>query len=77
MKPKEEVIEDEDMSTTNMNHTEITNNDCDDLSDDPDSGDSTYDDTDLLANACHDDITAQLAAAGKLDLYSALRSNSS
>ena len=67
MKPKEEVIEDDQMSTsvTMVNHTEVTNNDCDDLSDDPDSGDSNYDDTDLLANACHDDITAQLAAAGE------------
>lgn len=66
MKPKEEEIDDESISvTTNMNHTEVVSGDCDDLSDDPDS-DSNYDDTDLIANACHDEVTAQLAAAGKI-----------
>lgn len=66
MKPKEEVDPDESMSTSIVNHAgaDAMNVDCDDLSDDPDSGDSNFDDTDLLANACNDDITAQLAAAG-------------
>jgi len=62
MKPKEEI----DSSPTNniiMNHTEI--GDCDNLSDDPDSNDTNFDDNDLLATACQDEITAQLAAAGK------------
>lgn len=60
MKPKEEI--DSPSNNIIMNHTDI---DCDDLSDDGDSNDSNYDDTDLLASACQDEITAQLAAAGK------------
>lgn len=72
MKPKEEVEEDESMSTSaNLNHTDVANADCDDLSDDPESGDSTYDDTDLLSGACQDDITAQLAAAGPIGVAAA------
>lgn len=71
MKPKDEDIEDEEeMSVTtnnnnnNMNHADIVSGDCDDLSDDPDS-DSDFTDQDLIASACQDEITAQLAAAGK------------
>ena len=72
MKPKEEVEEDESMSTSaNLNHTDVANADCDDLSDDPDSGDSMYDDADLLSGACQDDITAQLAAAGPIGVAAA------
>ena len=40
------------------------NGDADDLSDDCDS-DNGLGDSDLLAVACQDEITAQLAAAGK------------
>lgn len=40
----------------------------DDLSDDSSSPDSdNFDDSDLLANSAQDDITSQLAAAGKFD----------
>lgn len=76
MKPKEEITSDQSSpsgvgelnnNTTatiiTMNHTDI--GDCDDLSDDGDSNDSQFDDTDLIASACQDEITAQLAAAGK------------
>ena len=68
MKPKDETdIEDadEEMSVAaNLNHTADVGGDCDDLSDDPDS-DSNFDDNDLIASAFNDEITAQLAAAGK------------
>lgn len=40
------------------------NGDADDLSDDCDS-DTGMDENDLLAVACQDEITAQLAAAGE------------
>ena len=78
MKPKEEITSDQSSpsgvgelnnNTTatatiiTMNHTDI--GDCDDLSDDGDSNDSQFDDNDLIASACQDEITAQLAAAGK------------
>jgi len=71
MKQKEEPEEDESMSTSgNLNHTDV-NADCDDLSDDPDSGESNFDDSELLANACNDEITAQLAAAGPVGVAAA------
>ena len=54
MKPKEEA----------MNHSD--GGDVDDLSDDPSSPESaSFDDGDLLSGDVHDDITAQLAAAGQ------------
>ena len=52
-------------SSPNMHSSLIQNDingDADDLSDDCDS--DNMDDGDLLAVACHDEITAQLAAAG-------------
>ncbi len=53
MKPKEEA----------MNHSD--GGDVDDLSDDPSSPESaSFDDGDLLSGDCHDEVTAQLAAAG-------------
>jgi hypothetical protein len=56
MKPKEEA----------MNHSD--GGDVDDLSDDPSSPESaSFDDGDLLGDV-HDDITAQLAAAGQTPL---------
>lgn len=58
MKPKEEVL----------NHSELSN-DPDDLSDNSSSSDD-FDDQDLLNSACQDEITAQLAAAGKCRLVS-------
>lgn len=58
MKPKEESPDNQ----IQMNLTDIA--DCDELSDDPDSNESNFDDNDLLASACQDEITAQLAAAG-------------
>lgn len=54
-------------SPTNMHNSLIANDmngDADDLSDDCDS-DNGMDDSDLLAVACQDEITAQLAAAGR------------
>ena len=58
MKPKEEA----------MNHSD--GGDADDLSDDPSSPESaSFDDGDLLSGDVHDDITAQLAAAGKQYLF--------
>ena len=47
------------------------NGDADDLSDDCDS-DNGMDDSDLLAVACQDEITAQLAAAGMFAFFSSL-----
>ena len=68
MKPKDETdIEDadEEMSvTSNLNHTADVGGDSNDLSDDLDF-DTSFDDNDLIASACNDEITAQLAAAGK------------
>lgn len=55
-------------SSPNMHSSLIQNDlngDADDLSDDVDS-DNGLDDSDLLAVACQDEITAQLAAAGML-----------
>ncbi|XP_074600353.1 DNA-binding protein P3A2-like isoform X3 [Brevipalpus obovatus] len=82
MKPKEEITSDQSSpsgvgelnnNTTatiiTMNHTDI--GDCDDLSDDGDSNDSQFDDTDLIASACQDEITAQLAAAGPIGVAAA------
>ena len=54
-------------SPTNMHNSLIPNDmngDADDLSDDCDS-DTGMDENDLLAVACQDEITAQLAAAGE------------
>lgn len=51
-----------------MNHSDGGggNNDIDDLSDDPSSPESDdFNDSDLLASASQDEVTAQLAAAGK------------
>jgi hypothetical protein len=46
-----------------MNHSD--GGDVDDLSDDPSSPESaSFDDGDLLSGDCHDEVTAQLAAAG-------------
>lgn len=57
MKPKEEA----------MNHSD---GDPDDLSDDTSSHDSNdFDDTDLLSSSVHDDVTAQLAAAGQIHCH--------
>lgn len=53
-------------SSPNMHSSLIQNDlngDADDLSDDGDS-DNNLDDNDLLAVACQDEITAQLAQAG-------------
>lgn len=59
MKPKEEA----------MNHSD--GGDVDDLSDDPSSPESaSFDDGDLLGDV-HDDITAQLAAAGPIGVAAA------
>lgn len=59
MKPKEEA----------MNHSD--GGDVDDLSDDPSSPESaSFDDGDLLSGT-HDDITAQLAAAGPIGVAAA------
>ncbi|KAI1285970.1 DNA-binding protein P3A2 [Halotydeus destructor] len=73
MKPKDETDmedNDEDMSmAANLNHTADVG-DCDDLSDDPDS-DSNFDDADLIASACQDEVTAQLAAAGPIGVAAA------
>lgn len=52
MKPKEEA----------MNHSD--GGDVDDLSDDPSSPESASFDGDLLSGDVHDEVTAQLAAAG-------------
>jgi len=60
-------------SSPNMNNSLIQNDlngDADDLSDDGDS-DNNLDDTDLLAVACQDEITAQLAAAGPIGVAAA------
>ena len=49
-----------------MNHSD-GGGDIDDLSDDPSSPDSdNFDDSDLLSSTVHDEVTAQLAAAGKI-----------
>lgn len=57
MKTKEEIQE---------NHSEMSNDDADDLSDDTDSDDGdNFTDADLLAVAVQDEVTAQLAASGK------------
>lgn len=71
MKQKEEAEEDEMSTSGNLNHTHDVNADCDDLSDDPDSGESNFDDSELLADACNDEITAQLAAAGPVGVAAA------
>ncbi|CAG2164825.1 unnamed protein product [Oppiella nova] len=60
MKPKEEA----------MNHSD--GGDVDDLSDDPSSPESaSFDDGDILSGHVHDDITAQLAAAGPIGVAAA------
>jgi nuclear respiratory factor 1 len=60
MKPKEEA----------MNHSD--GGDVDDLSDDPSSPESaSFDDGDLLSGDCHDEVTAQLAAAGPIGVAAA------
>lgn len=69
MRPKSEEDEESMSTSANLNHGDPIG-DCDDLSDDPDS-DSNFDDSDLLANACNDDITAQLAAAGPIGVAAA------
>lgn len=49
-----------------MNHSDGGGGDIDDLSDDPSSPDSdNFDDSELLSSTVHDEVTAQLAAAGK------------
>lgn len=49
-----------------MNHSDGGGADLDDLSDDPSSPESdNFDDSDLLSSTVHDEVTAQLAAAGK------------
>lgn len=49
-----------------MNHSDGGGNDLDEMSDDPSSPESdNFDDSDLLNNTSQDDVTAQLAAAGK------------
>ncbi len=54
------------ISTTMMSDT---------LSDDPSSPESTtFDDSDILGSTVHDDVTAQLAAAGKF-LHQCTRSS--
>ena len=48
-------------------HSDGGGGDLDDLSDDPSSPESdNFDDSDLLSSTVHDEVTAQLAAAGKL-----------
>ncbi|RWS28984.1 DNA-binding protein erect wing-like protein [Leptotrombidium deliense] len=71
MKPKEETIDASPTTNVTANHSEMISGDVDDLSDDPDSGESNFDDTDLLAHACQDEITAQLAAAGPIGVAAA------
>ena len=47
-------------------HSDGGGGDLDDLSDDPSSPESdNFDDSDLLSSTVHDEVTAQLAAAGK------------
>lgn len=49
-----------------MNHSDGGGNGLDEMSDDPSSPESdNFDDSDLLHNTIQDDVTAQLAAAGK------------
>lgn len=49
-----------------MNHSDGGGGDLDDLSDDPSSPESdNFEDSDLLSSTAHDEVTAQLAAAGK------------
>lgn len=66
MKPKEDHVASNTVTLTtavDMNHADV--GDIDDLSDDCDSpDDDNFDDRDLLAVACQDEVTAQLAAAG-------------
>lgn len=48
-----------------MNHSD-GGGEIDDLSDEPSSPESdNFDDSDLLSGTVHDEVTAQLAAAGK------------
>ncbi|KAI7692713.1 DNA-binding protein P3A2 [Sarcoptes scabiei] len=57
-----------------MNHSDGGggNNDIDDLSDDPSSPESDdFNDSDLLASASQDEVTAQLAAAGPVGIAAA------
>lgn len=50
-----------------MNHSDGGGGDMDDLSDDSSSPESdNFDDSDLLSSTAQDEVTAQLAAAGKL-----------
>ncbi len=53
-----------------MNHSDGGGADMDDLSDDPSSPESdNFDDSDLLSGEVHDEVTAQLAAAGNVFLF--------
>ncbi|XP_017476899.1 PREDICTED: DNA-binding protein P3A2-like [Rhagoletis zephyria] len=55
-----------------MNHSDGGGADMDDLSDDPSSPESdNFDDSDLLSGEVHDEVTAQLAAAGPVGVAAA------